>query len=171
MPVLLLVLLTVGRLPEMLLLLRLQDLGVAIAAVPLVWAALHVVRSVASYPGGWLSDHLGPRATLALGGMVFAVVSLWLAQALSPGGAAAVFLLLGLVTGLTEAAERALIAVLAPIRTGRGFGSAQALAGFAALPAGLGFGLLYQQAGGPVALVASGAVVALAALVLAAGRA
>jgi len=41
----------------------------------------------------------------------------------------------------------------------------------AALPAGLGFGLLYQQAGGPVALVASGAVVALAALVLAAGRA
>ena len=171
MPVLLLVVLTVGRLPEMLLLLRLQDLGVAIAAVPLVWAALHVVRSVASYPGGWLSDHLGPRATLALGGMVFAVVSLWLAQALSPGGAAAVFLLLGLVTGLTEAAERALIAVLAPIRTGRGFGSAQALAGLAALPAGLGFGLLYQQAGGPVALVASGAVVALAALVLAAGRA
>ena len=171
MPVLLLVVLTVGRLPEMLLLLRLQDLGVAIAAVPLVWAALHVVRSVSSYPGGWLSDHLGPRATLALGGMVFAVVSLWLAQALSPGGAAAVFLLLGLVTGLTEAAERALIAVLAPIRTGRGFGSAQALAGLAALPAGLGFGLLYQQAGGPVALVASGAVVALAALVLAAGRA
>jgi MFS family permease len=116
-----------------------------------------------------LSDHLGPRRTLALGGLVFAVVSLWMAQALTPEAAAGVFLLLGLVAGLTEAAERALVAMLAPVRTGRGFGSSQGLAGFAALPAGLGFGVLYQEAGGPVALVASGAVVALAAMALAGG--
>jgi MFS family permease len=170
-PVVLLVLLTVGRLPEMLLLLRLQDLGVAVAAVPLVWAVLHVVRSVASYPGGWLSDRLGPRGTLVIGGLVFAGVSAWLARDLSPGWAAGVFLLLGLVTGLTEAAERALIAVLAPVRTGRGFGSAQALAGVAALPAGLGFGLLYQRAGAPAALLLSGSVVALSALLFASGGA
>lgn len=161
-PVGLLVLLTVGRLPETLLLLRLQDLGTAVAAVPLVWAALHVVRSLAAYPGGWISDRLGPRAALATGGLVFAAVSVWLGQALSPAAGAAVFLLLGLVTGLTEAAERAMIAALVPVRTGRGFGSAQAVAGLAALPAGLGFGLLYQSVGGPAALTTSGAVVALA---------
>jgi MFS family permease len=167
-PVICLVLLAVGRLPETLLLLRLQDLGLAVASVPLVWAALHVVRSVASYPGGWLSDHLGPRVTLTLGGLLFAGVSLWLAAALSPMQAAAVFLLLGLVAGLTEAAERALVAALAPVRTGAGFGSAQALAGLAALPAGLGFGVLYQRVGAPAALIASGAVVAAAAIALAA---
>ena len=54
--------------------LRLQDAGVAVAVVPLVWAGLHVVRSASSYPGGWLSDHLGPRATVAAGGLVFAAV-------------------------------------------------------------------------------------------------
>ena len=168
LPVALLVVLTVGRLPEMLLLLRLQEVGVAVAAVPLVWAALHVVRTVAAYPGGWLSDRLGARRMLALGGLLFAGVCLWLAQALGPAAAAGVFLLLGLVSGLTEAAERALVAVLAPAKTGRGFGSAQALAGFAALPAGIGYGLLYQQAGAPVALVASGTVVGLAGVLFAA---
>jgi MFS family permease len=166
LPVGLLVLLTVGRLPETLLLLRLQDLGVAVAAIPLVWAALHVVRTIAAYPGGWLSDHLGPRRTLALGGILFAAVSLWLAQSLGPGAAAAIFLLLGLVSGLTEAAERALVALLAPVRTGRGFGSAQSLAGMAALPAGIGYGFLYQEVGAPVALVTSGAIVALAGVML-----
>lgn len=166
-PVSLLVLLTVGRLPETLLLLRLQDLGVAVAAIPLVWAALHVVRSLASYPGGWLSDHLGPRVALMLGGLVFGGISVWLAQALTPALGATVFLVLGLVAGFTEAAERVLVANLMPVRTGRGFGSAQALAGAAALPAGLGFGAVYQTAGGPVALVASGLVVALAGVLLA----
>ena len=105
---------------------------------------------------------------LALGGLLFAGVCLWLAQTLGPAAAAGVFLLLGLVSGLTEAAERALVALLAPAKTGRGFGSAQALAGFAALPAGIGYGLLYQQAGAPVALVASGTVVGVAGVLLAA---
>lgn len=168
-PVVLVVLLTVGRLPETLLLLRLQDVGVTVVTVPLVWAALHVVRSAASYPGGWLSDRLGSRRMLALGGVLFAAVCLWLAQALGPAVAAGVFLLLGLVSGLTEAAERVLVAGLAPVRTGRGFGTVQGLTGLAALPAGIGFGLLYQQAGAPVALMASGLVVAVAGVLLAAG--
>jgi hypothetical protein len=49
-------------------------IAVAVAIVPLVWAGLHVVRSASSYPGGWLTDHLGPRATVAAGGLVFAGV-------------------------------------------------------------------------------------------------
>src|SRR5881394_433202 len=44
-PVLALAALTCFRLPETLLILRLQDLGVPVATIPLVWAALHVVRS------------------------------------------------------------------------------------------------------------------------------
>ena len=54
------------------------------------------------------------------------------------------FLALGLVAGLTESAERALVARLAPVRTGRGFGLYHALTGAAALPAGLLFGDDYQ---------------------------
>src|SRR5918996_3229570 len=44
-PVLVLAALTFFRIPEALLLLRLQDLGVGVPAVLLVWAGLHVVRS------------------------------------------------------------------------------------------------------------------------------
>ena len=151
-PVLVLAALTFFRVPEALLLLRLQDLGVAVPAVPLVWAGLHVVRSASSYPGGWISDRLGPRATVAAGGLLFAAVAVALGSALSPAGAVAAFLLLGPVAGLTESAERALVARLAPVRTGRGFGIYHALIGASALPAGLAFGALYQRAGGPAAL-------------------
>jgi MFS family permease len=161
-PVLLLGALTFLRLPEALLLLRLQDLGVLVAWIPLVWAGLHVVRSATSYPGGWLSDRLGPRVAVAAGGLLFALVAGALAGGVSPGAAVAVFLVLGAVAGLTESAERALVARLAPVRTGRGFGSYHALIGVAALPAGLAFGALYQQFGGPRALEASAAGMVLA---------
>jgi MFS family permease len=156
-PILALTALTFFRLPEALLLLRLQDTGVAVALVPLVWAGLHVVRSGSSYPGGWLSDRLGPRATVAAGGLVFAAVAVALGLRLGPALAVATFLALGLVAGLTESAERALVARLSPVRTGRGFGLYHALTGGAALPAGILFGWLYQTAGGPTALRASAA--------------
>ena len=163
-PVLLLAALTFLRLPEALLILRLQDLGVLVAFIPLVWAGLHVVRSASSYPGGWLSDRLGPRAAVATGGLLFAAVAGALGTRLPPAAAVAVFLLLGLVAGLTEAAERALVARLAPVRTGRGFGSYHALVGVAALPAGLVFGGLYQRLGGPRALWASATGMVLAVI-------
>jgi MFS family permease len=168
-PVVALTALTFFRLPETLLLLRLQEAGVAVALIPLVWAGLHVVRSASSYPGGWLSDHVGPRMTVAAGGLLFAAVAATLGLALRPGAMMGVFLAIGLVAGLTESSERALVARLAPTRTGRGFGLYHALTGAAALPAGILFGWLYQRDGGPVALTtsATGMVAAVAAWLMA----
>jgi MFS family permease len=171
LPVLVLVLLTVGRLPETLLILRLQDLGVPVATIPLAWAALHVVRSGSSYPGGWLVDRIGVRGALAAGALLYAAVVLLLAGALGTMAALLVFLAYGLVAGLSEPAERVVIARLAPVKIGRGFGAYQASAGFAALPAGLLFGLAYRAWGGPVALMLSAGVLVLATpLWLLAGR-
>jgi MFS family permease len=163
-PILALTALTFFRLPETLLILRIQDRGVAVALVPLIWAGLHVVRSATSYPGGWLSDRLGPRQVVAAGGLVFAVVAFGLGHAIGPGAAIALFLLLGLVAGLTESGERAMVARLSPATTGRGFGAYHSLTGLAALPSGLIFGALYQGAGGHTALLAStiGSVAAVA---------
>ena len=163
-PIVALTALTVARLPETLLLLRLQDLGLAVAMVPLAWAGLHIVRTLAAYPGGWLSDRIGPRFTLAAAGLVFAAVLFLLARDLTAVAGVVVFLALGLVAGLAEGGERAVVAWLAPRRTGRGFGSAQALAGVVALPAGVLFGLLYQSRGGASALVASAVATAGAAV-------
>jgi MFS family permease len=164
-PVLALVALVLLRLPETLLLLRLQHLGVAVATIPLVWAGLHVVRSFVSYPGGWLTDHLGPRWMVATGGLCFAAGAGLLGLPLGEALAITFFLGLGTVAGLTESAERTLVARLAPKRTGRGFGAYHAATGLAALPAALGFGALYQSHGGPMALWASAGGMLLAVLV------
>jgi nitrate/nitrite transporter NarK len=156
---------TFFRLPETLLILRIQDQGVAIAAVPLVWAGLHVVRSASSYPGGWLSDRLGPRWLVAAGGFLFAAVAFVLGTGLSPAAAICLFLAFGLVAGLTESGERAIVSRLAPVRTGRGFGVYHALTGGVALPSGLLFGAIYQSRSGPTALWASAAGMVAAVLV------
>ncbi len=164
-PVMALTLLTVARLPETLLLLRLQDLGVAVAVVPLAWAGLHIVRSAAAYPGGWLSDRIGPRAMIGAGGLLFAGALTFLARELSAFVAIAGFLVLGWVSALSEASDRQVVAALGQGGAGRAFGNAQALSGLAALPAGLAFGALFQNAGGPMALRAS-AVATMIAVVI-----
>lgn len=160
--VLALSLLALARLPEALLLLRVQDLGVAAATIPLLWGGLHVVRSAGSYPGGWLSDHLGPRVAVAAGGVLFATVTALLSRSLGAIAAAGVFLMLGGVAGLTEPAERALVAKLSPKQLGSGFGAFNAITGLAALPAAALFGLAYQCLGGSRALIASGILTLLA---------
>ena len=163
-PVVALVALTLARLPESLMLLRLQELGVAVPLIPLVWGGLHVVRSVGSYPGGVLADRMGPRLTVAGGALLTAAVVAGLGRPLVPGVAIAVFLALGIAAGLTEPAERVLVARLAPLSPGRGFGAYHALTGLAALPAALAFGALYQGVGASAAFAASAAVLVASAV-------
>jgi MFS family permease len=163
-PVATLAAMALARIPETLMLLRLQQLGVAVPVVPLVWGGLHVVRSVGSYPGGRLVDAAGPRVTVAAGGLLSAAVLAGLALPIPPAAAVAVFLAFGLAAGLTESAERVLVARLAPVRSGRGFGAYHALTGVAALPAALAFGALYQSFGAGTAFAASaGSLVVVAA--------
>lgn len=102
-------------------------------------------------------DRVGAGVTIALGGLVFAAIVGGLGLATAPAAVIAIFLSLGLVAGLTESAERALVARLAPVRSGRGFGSYHGLTGFAALPSGLLFGALYQRVGATPALLTSAA--------------
>jgi MFS family permease len=157
------------RAPETLLILRAQDLGVTAAAIPVLWAALHVVRSAFSVPGGILVDRWGARRTLALGWLVYAGLAWAFARAATAGQAWAVFLAFGLVAAFTESPERTLIARLAPGgRQGRGFGWYHGSTSIVALPGAALFGWLYEVRGGPFVLVASAVVtlVAVGALAL-----
>src|SRR2546429_3186909 len=58
------------RMPDTLIILRSQQLGVPVTVVPLLWAAVHVVRSSSSFVGGAATDRLGPGQTMWLGGGV-----------------------------------------------------------------------------------------------------
>ena len=154
------------RAPETLLILRAQDLGIAVAAIPILWAALHVVRSAASYPGGVLADRWGPRRTLAVGWLCYAALAWAFGQALEIHYAWAVFLAFGLTTALTESPERKLIAAFAgTARRGRGFGWYHGAQSAVALPGAALFGWLYQDVSAHVALTAS-AVTTLVAVML-----
>jgi MFS family permease len=159
------------RLPETLLVLRLQDLAVPVAVIPLVWAALHVVRTVASYPGGWLTDRLGAGRAMASGWFIYAVVITGLGLAGTARGAIGWFLAFGLVAAATESAERAFVArVGGLVRRGRAFGVYHASVGLAALPGGILFGELYQRASARTACVTSGLLALALCIGLLAGR-
>ncbi|MFQ5705071.1 MAG: MFS transporter [Gemmatimonadales bacterium] len=144
-----------SRLPETLFLLRLQDSGVAIALIPITWAVLHAVRASGSYPGGWVSDRLGPRLTMIAGWGTYASVCIGLATTGSTFAAVLWFLGLGVATSLTESPERAFVAASTAGRRGTRFGLYHALVGLAALPGGLVLGWIYSSSGGSTALLAS----------------
>ena len=156
-PVLTITLLVVSRLPETLLLLHLQRHGVALALIPLAWAGLHVVRSAAAYPAGWLVDRVGERGVVGISGALGAVGAWLLADAATPTALVLLFLAFGLVTGIGEPAEKSLVARLAPRGAGRAFGEAQAVTGVCALGAALLFGMVVDRAGTGPALVLSAA--------------
>src|SRR5438046_6710206 len=138
--------------PDTLLILRSQELGVPLAIVPLLWAAVHVVRSSSSFLGGAASDRLGPGQTMWLGWLVYALLAVGMARAATAAAAWGVFLLLGLVAGLTESPERALVARLAGPRQGSGFGIYHGVTGFAALVGGEGVGVVFQRYGAGAAV-------------------
>ena len=65
---------TLGNSTDAFLLLRANQLGVPVALAPILWAALHVVKSASSTPGGALSDRIGRRPTLMAGWLLYAAV-------------------------------------------------------------------------------------------------
>jgi len=143
------------RMPETLLILRAQQLGIAVALIPLLWAALHVVRSSTSFLGGALSDRIGPSRTMWMGWLSYVALAAAMGLARSPLAAWVLFLAMGVVAGLTESPERALVTAATGGRHGSGFGVYHALTGVAALAGGIGLGVIFQRVNGATAFLVS----------------
>ncbi len=149
------------------LLLRAIELGVPTAATPLLWAALHVVKALLSTPFGALADRVGRRRVVAIGWAVYALVYVGFALASSVEAIVALFLVYGAHHALVEGAEKAVVADLAPEGArGRAFGAFHFVTGLAALPASIGFGVLWDHAGHATALASAAGVAGLAAVLL-----
>ncbi len=131
--------------------------------IPILWAMLHVVKSLSNTPGGALSDRLGRKPLLIAGWLVYAVVYFALGQATAEWHVWALFGVYGIYFGLTEGVEKALVADLVPAdRRGSAFGWYNLALGLGALPASLIFGALWDRFGPAVAFT-FGAAMALAA--------
>lgn len=154
---------SLGNASDAFLLLRLSDMGVAAVWIPLLWSALHVVKSSSSVIGGALSDRFGRRGLIALGWIVYACVYAAFGVADSVPVAIAVFLAYGLFFGLTEGTEKAWVADMAPVGLrGTAFGLYNAALGVGGLASSLLFGLLWTTVS-PAAAFHTGAALALLA--------
>ena len=141
------------------------------ARLPLLWGALHLVRSFSAYFAGRLADRLGRGTLVMWGHATWCVLLVLLGAGLPFSWRAAVFILGGLATGLSEGAERALVARLSPPgQLGATFGFFHMMNAALTLMASVAMGLLWDAlpAGWPLLLVAPfsiGAVVLLGPVV------
>ena len=158
---------TLGNSTDAFLILRANQLGVSMAMIPLLWVLLHLVKSASSTPGGALSDRVG-RAPLIIGGwLVYALVYAGFAAAKAPWHIWALFALYGVVFGLSEGTEKAMIADLVPAqRRGRAFGWYHAVIGVAALPASVVFGAVWDRYGASAAFLMGAALAMTASMLL-----
>lgn len=162
-----LLLFTLGNSSDVFLLLRASDAGVRLEMLPALWVVLHLGKIALSVLAGGLSDRVGRRAVILAGWLVYAVVYVLFGLASETWHVWVLFAVYGVHHGLTEGAERALVADLVPedLR-GTAFGTYHFVVAVGALPASLAMGALYQWVG-PLAAFGTGAALAcLGALVL-----
>ena len=155
-----------GNSTDAFLLLRLTDAAGGPQFVPLMWAGLHVVKSVVSIAGGSWSDRIGRRAVIATGWLVYAIVYAGFAVSSTLPALLGWFLVYGFYYGFAEGTEKALVADLAPAaRRGTAFGIYNAVTGLGALTASIIFGIVWKTYGAGAAF-GLGAVLALIATAL-----
>jgi len=158
---------TLGNSTDAFLLLRARQLGVPVALLPILWAALHVVKTTTSTSGGALSDRYGRAPIVVIGWAVYAAAYLGFAFATAQWHAWALFLGYGLFFALTEGAERALVADFVPAsRRGTAFGWFYLTVGIGTLPASILFGLVWDRLGAHAAFIMGAGLAALASLAL-----
>jgi MFS family permease len=162
---------TLGNSTDAFLILRANQLGVSVALIPILWAALHVVKSAASVPGGALSDRFGRKPLILAGWAVYAAVYIGFGRATETWHAWALFLAYGTFFGLTEGTQAALIAdLVGQARRGTAYGWYYLAVGIGALPASVLFGLIWDRVSPRAAFDVGAGLAFAAALVLLAVR-
>jgi MFS family permease len=160
---------TLGASADSFLMLRLSDLGLADAWLPLAWVSLSAAKAVTNVPGGHISDRFGRRRTQVAGWLLYAIAYALFPMTRSIAVTWGLLVVYGAHYGLTEGGEKAIVADLAPpSMRGRAFGALHAVTGAAILPANALFGFLYAThaawAFGVGAVCACSAAIALSRL-------
>lgn len=156
--------LTLARFSEAFLLLRAQDLGLAIAWVPMILIVMNVAYAASAYPFGNLSDHVRRRSLLALGILFLITADLILALAGDAWMVAIGAVFWGLHMGATQGLLSTLVADVAPADLrGTAFGIFNLVIGVALLLASVVAGALWTVIG-PATTFCAGAAFSVVAL-------
>jgi predicted MFS family arabinose efflux permease len=158
---------TLSNSSDAFLLLRAKTAGIPTDELPLLWAALNVMKVVSSLVGGDLSDRLGRKRLICSGWLLYAAVYAGFAFVSSQVQAWSLFLVYGIYFGLAEGTEKALVADLVrPEQRGTAFGLYNFAFGITVLPASLLMGLMWKLGGPVMAFLVSAAIGTSAALML-----
>jgi MFS family permease len=141
-----LVLFSLGNSSDTFLILRAQNVGVTLLAIPLVYAVFNFVYALASIPLGSLSDRIGREKVILIGWISYAVAYVGFGLA---GHAYQIWLLFafyGIYYATTEGVAKAFIADIIPVEfRGRAYGIYNAVIGLITLPASILAGFLWDN--------------------------
>jgi MFS family permease len=166
-----LVLIQLTNIPDVLLLLRLHDIGFSTQGVVLSYMLFSGVTVLAAFPGGYIADKLSPRIVYAVGLFAFAIAYATLGATQNHTIALVALALYGLFPALTDGVGKAWIAGLSEEKhRGRAQGVYQASMNFAVLGAGIWGGAMWSKGDiqWPLIIAAIGALIG--AIVLATGH-
>lgn len=139
---------TLSNSTDAFLLLRADEAGIPLPLIPLLWVALHLSKVVSSLIGGSLSDKFGRKKLIFSGWILYALVYAGFAFVSEAWQAWALFLIYGVYFGLTEGAEKALVADLVPPeKRGTAFGLYNLAFGITVFPASLLLGGIWSYWG------------------------
>lgn len=152
---------------DLVLLERVTAAGLSVAWGPLWWAGLALLRAAFAVPGGRLADKLGARRVLRWGWVLYALVWSAFAHVRSVPALALCTLAYAGFYGLTEGAERAVVASWVPKKKlGRAYGAFAMTQGLSAVAGGALFAALFDRVSQASAYYAGGVLALCAAVAL-----
>lgn len=150
---------TLSNSSDAFLILRARDAGIEALQIPLVWLFHNLCKVVFSIYGGNLSDKIGRKKLIIAGWLIYAAVYVAFGFAAQAWQIWILFAVYGIYYGLTEGAEKALVADLVPSSMrGTAFGFYHFAIGATVFPASLIFGALWKFYGAPTAFFVSALV-------------
>ncbi len=163
---------TLGNSSDAFIILRAQERGLNLVGILSMLIVFNLLYALVAGPVGALSDRIERRTMIIVSWFAYALIYTGIALAQSAWHIWLLFALYGIYYGSTEGVSRAMVADLVTSdRRGSAYGVFNATIGFAALPASLIAGILWQGIGdwsgfGPSAPFIFGSVMALLAAVI-----
>lgn len=157
---------TLGNSSDSYLILRAQNVGVSVIAIPVVYALFNLFYALLSTPAGALSDKIGRIKVMQAGWLIYAFSYIGFALAKEAWQIWIIYIFYGLYYATTEGIAKALVAHIVPDnQRGTAYGFFNASLGLMALPANLMAGFLWDEVS-PAATFYFGAGCAILAFVL-----
>lgn len=162
---------SLGNFADAFLILQAKNLGVTEYLIPVVYLLFNLVYAASSAPMGMLGDKIGIRKMVLYGFVSYAAVYFLVGMASTTAHIWILFPLYGVYKGMSEGAQRAYLALVAPPeRKATAFGVYHTVNGLMLLPASIIAGLLWDKMGAGTTFFYGAAMGLLAAVVFSFSR-